>query len=121
MCVSTIRLAAQLTAGSAEWGGGPLGRRRQAYGVGEGDSEADGDASVFFVEAFSGEADGDASVVAFFFVVEAFAVVADFLVVDALWWVEVAAVSFFGSQEVKNAMPMRAVIKNKTGFFIGFG
>ena len=59
--------------------------------------------------------------VAFFFVVEAFAVVADFLVVDALLVVEVAAVSFFGSQEVKNAMPMRAVIKNKTGFFIGFG
>ena len=116
MCVSTIRLAAQLTASSAEWGGGP-----KAYGVGEGDSEADGDASVFFVEAFSGEADGDASVVAFFFVVEAFAVVADFLVVDALLWVEVAAVSFFGSQEVKNAMPMRAVMKNKTGFFIGFG
>jgi hypothetical protein len=98
-------------------GGGP-----KAYGVGEGDgdSKADGDASVFFVEAFSGEADGDASVVAFFFVVEAFAVV-DFLVVDALLWVEVAAVSFFGAQEVKNAMPMRAVIKNKTGFFIGFG
>jgi hypothetical protein len=60
-------------------------------------------------------------VVAFFFVVEAFAVAADFLVVDALLWVEVAAVSFFGSQEVKNAMPVRAVIKNKTGFFIGFG
>jgi hypothetical protein len=59
-------------------------------------------------------------VAAFLFVVEAFAVVADFLVVDALWWVEVAAVSFFGSQEVKNAMPMRAVMKNKTGFFIGF-
>ena len=99
-------------------GGGP-----KAYGVGEGDgdSKADGDASVFFVEAFSGEADGDASVVAFFFLVEAFAVVADFLVVDALLWVEVAAVSFFGAQEVKNAMPMRAVIKNKTGFFIGFG
>ena len=85
---------------------GPLGRRPQAYGVGEGDGDS--------------EADGDASVVAFFFVVEAFAVV-DFLVVDALLWVEVAAVSFFGSQEVKNAMPMRAVIKNKTGFFIGFG
>jgi len=96
-------------------GGGP-----KAYGVGDGDSEADGDASVFFVEAFSGEADGDASVVAFFFVVEAFAVV-DFLVVDALLVVEVAAVSFFGAQEVKNAMPMRAMIKNKTGFFIGFG
>src|SRR5947209_20325976 len=102
---------------------GLLGMRRQAYGVGEGDgdSEADGDASVFFVEAFSGEADGDASVVAFFFVVEAFAVAADFLVVDALLVVAVALVYFFGAQEVNNAMPIRAVIKNKTSFLIVFG
>jgi hypothetical protein len=33
--------------------------------------------------------------------------------------VEVAAVSFFSAQEVKNAMPIKAVIKDKTDFFIG--
>ena len=33
--------------------------------------------------------------------------------------VEVAVVPFFSAQEVKNAMPIKAVIKNKTDFFIG--
>jgi len=33
--------------------------------------------------------------------------------------VEVAVVSFFSAQEVKNAMPIKAVIKDKTDFFIG--
>jgi len=32
---------------------------------------------------------------------------------------DVAVVPFFSAQEVKNAMPIKAVIKNKTDFFIG--
>lgn len=32
--------------------------------------------------------------------------------------VEVAVVPCFSAQDVKNAMPIRAVIKNKTDFFI---
>ena len=32
--------------------------------------------------------------------------------------VEVAVVPCFSAQEVKNAMPIKAVIKNKTDFFI---
>ena len=33
--------------------------------------------------------------------------------------VEVAVVSFFSAQEVKNTMPIKAVIKNKTDVFTG--
>jgi hypothetical protein len=68
------------------------------YGVGAGEGDSEGDASVsaafFLVSAFffRGDGDGDAFVVA----------------------VEVAVVSFFSAQEVKNAMPIKAVIKNKT-------
>jgi hypothetical protein len=99
------------------------------YGVGEGDadSEADGDASAsafFLVAAFFGEADasGDASVVAALFlaVVVFFAVV--FFAVPSCVVVavlEVEAVSCFCAQEVTNAMPIKAVIKDKTDFFIG--
>ena len=72
----------------------------------------------FFGDA---EADGEASVVAAPFlavvVVVFFAVV--FLAVVAV--LEVAAVSCFCAQEVTNAMPIKAVIKDKTDFFIGCG
>ena len=76
------------------------------YGVGAGEADSEGDASVsaafFLVVAFffRGDGDGDA------FVVAAAAV-------------EVAVVSFFSAQEVKNAMLIKAVIKNKTDVFIG--
>ncbi len=74
----------------------------------------------FFGDA---EADGEASVVAAPFlavvVVVFFAVV--FLAVAVVAVLEVAAVSCFCAQEVTNAMPIKAVIKDKTDFFIGCG
>jgi hypothetical protein len=76
------------------------------YGVGAGEGDSEGDASVsaaFFLVAaffFRGDGDGDA-----------------FVVAAAV--VEVTVVSFFSAQEVKNAMPIKAVIKNKTDVFIG--
>lgn len=103
------------------------------YGVAEGeaDSEADGEASAsaFFLAAFLGEADaeGEASVVAAPFLVVAFSVVAVvffapvFLAVVVVAVPVVAAVSCFCAQEVTNARPIRAVIKDKTDFFIGCG
>ena len=72
------------------------------YGVGEGDSSADGDASVlgafFLAVCFFGVGDGEAFVVA--------AVV------------EVAVVPCCCVQETTNARPIKAVIKDKTVFFI---
>jgi hypothetical protein len=103
------------------------------YGVGEGDadSEAAGEASAsafFLVAAFFGDADadGEASVVAVVFLAVAdvvffavvFLAVAPSCVVVAV--LEVEAVSCFCAQEVTNAMPIKAVIKDKTDFFIGF-
>ena len=76
------------------------------YGVGAGEADSEGDASVsaaFFLVAaffFRGDGGGDA-----------------FVVAAAV--VEVAVVSFFSAQEVKNAMLIKAVIKNKTDVFIG--
>jgi len=76
------------------------------YGVGAGEADSEGDASVsaafFLVAAFffrAGDGDGDA-------------------LVAAAAVVEVAVVPCFSAQDVKNAMPIRAVIKNKTDFFI---
>ena len=80
------------------------------YGVGDGDSAGDsvveGEASVlgafFFVACFlCGVGDGEAGAVA--------AVV------------EVAVVPGFSAQETTNAMPIKAVIKDKTVFFIVCG
>ena len=72
------------------------------YGVGEGDSSVDGDASVlgafFLAVCFFGVGDGEAFVVA--------AVV------------EVAVVPCCCVQETTNARPIKAVIKDKTVFFI---
>ena len=61
------------------------------------------------------EGDGEASPSAFFLVD---AVTRSCVVVAVL---EIAAVSFFCAQEVTNAMPIKAVIKDKIDFFIGFG
>jgi len=79
------------------------------YGVGAGEADSEGDASVsgaafFLVVAFflCGDGDGEA------FVVAAVAVV------------EVAAVCCFCAQEAINATPIRTVIKDKTYFFIGY-
>ncbi len=66
--------------------------------------------------------DGDASVLGAFFLAECFLCVGDgeAFVVAAV--VEAAVVSFFcGAQEVTNAMPIKAVIKDKTDFFIRYG
>jgi hypothetical protein len=76
------------------------------YGVGDGDSVADGEASVlgsFFLAArfLCGVGDGEAWAVA--------------AVVD------VAVVPGFCAQETTNAMPIEAVIKDKTVFFIVCG
>lgn len=76
------------------------------YGVGDGDSSADGEASAlgaFFLAArfLCGVGDGEAFVVA--------AVV------------EVAVVPCCCVQETTNAMPIKAVIKDKTVFFIVCG
>ena len=72
------------------------------YGVGDGDSSAAGDASVlgafFLAVCFFGVGDGEAFVVA--------AVV------------EVAVVPCCCVQETTNARPIKAVIKDKTVFFI---
>ena len=70
-----------------------------------GDSVVDGDASVlgafFLAVCFFGVGDGEAFVVA--------------------GAVEVAVVPCFCAQEVTNAMPIKAVIKDKTIFFIVCG
>ena len=69
-------------------------------------------------------ADGEASVVevvflaAVVFFAVVFLPVAPSCVVVAV--LEVEAVSCFCAQEVTNAMPIKAVIKDKTDFFIGF-
>ncbi len=74
------------------------------YGVGAGEADSEGDASVagafFLTVAFflCGDGDGDA------------------LVVAAV--VEVAVVPCCCVQEAINAMPIKAVIKDKTDFFI---
>ena len=73
--------------------------------MGAGDSVVDGDASVlgafFFAVRFFGVGDGEAFVVA--------------------GAVEVAVVPCCCVQETTNAMPVRAVIKDKTIFFIVCG
>jgi hypothetical protein len=82
------------------------------YGVGDGDSVPAGDSVV----------DGDASVLGAFFLVACFLCgVGDgeAFVVAAV--VEVAVVPCCSAQETTNAMPIKAVIKDKTIFFIVCG
>ena len=97
--------------------------RPRNYGVAEGDADGEGDSSAvaafFFLE---GEADVSA-VVDFFLVDVAVvpAVVDFFLVVEvdaAVVEVEVAS-SFFCAQETTKPAATRAMIQDKTDFFIG--
>jgi hypothetical protein len=94
-----------------------------AYGVAEGEAvgEADSSAAAFFFAVFFGDADGDASVDAdaeVFFVVELF-----LAEVDVAWVVvapvDVVASSFFCDWQPRKAASVNAVIKDKTGVFIG--
>jgi hypothetical protein len=75
---------------------------------------------------FFGEADGDASVevdAEVFFVVEDFLAVVDAPWVDVPWvvvaLVDVVASSFFCDWQPRKAASVSAVIKDKTGVFIG--
>lgn len=82
--------------------------------------------AVFFVEDFFGDADGDADASAsvVFFLVEVVVAAVDFFVVEvacvAVGLVDVAVVSFFWAQEMKNATATMAVME-RTDFFIGCG
>ena len=99
------------------------------YGVGDaaGDSlaDGDGDSSAFFSAAFfffgdsDGEADSSAVAAAFFLAVVFFVVVAAWVVVAPV--VAVASSFFCVMQEVTSATVANVVIKNKMGFFIGYG
>lgn len=120
MRVSTRRLS-QLTGDGqsiAQFTGPPaLGPLSSAfyllfYGVGDGDSVVAGDSVV----------DGDASVLGAFFLAACFLCG----VGDGEAWavaavVDVAVVPGFCAQETTNAMPIKAVIKDKTVFFIVCG
>jgi hypothetical protein len=82
------------------------------YGVGAGDdSVPDGDSA----------ADGEASVLGAFFLAACFFGVGDGEAFVAAAVVEVAVVPCCCVQETTNAMPIKAVIKDKTIFFIVCG
>jgi hypothetical protein len=96
--------------------------RLRNYGVADGDADGEGDSSAVAAFFFLGA--GDVSdVVAFFsvvvfFLVEAAVVPVDFFVVDAAV-VEVAdASSFFCAQETTRPAATRAMIQDRTDFFI---
>ena len=99
--------------------------RPRNYGVAEGDADGEGDSSAVAAFFFLGEADVSAvvAVVDFFLVDVAVvpAVVDFFLVVEvdaAVVEVEVAS-SFFCAQETTKPAATRAMIQDKTDFFIG--
>jgi hypothetical protein len=102
--------------------------RPRNYGVADGDADGEGDSSAVAAFFFLGEGDGDVSVVVVFFAVlvvfflvdpAAVPVVVDFFVVDAAV-VEVPVVSsFFCAQETTKPAATRAMIQDKTDFFIG--
>jgi hypothetical protein len=84
------------------------------YGVGDGDSAAAGDSV----------ADGEASVFGSFFLAARFlcgVAEGEACAVAAVAVVDVAVVPDFSAQETTNAMPIKAVIKDKTVFFIVCG
>ena len=82
------------------------------YGVGDGDSVVAGDSA----------ADGEASVLGAFFLAACFLCgVGDGEAGAVAAVVEVAVVPDFSAQETTNAMPIKAVIKDKTVFFIVCG
>jgi hypothetical protein len=98
--------------------------RLRNYGVADGDGEGDSSAVAAFF--FLGEGDGDVSAVVVFLVVVFFLVdaavvpaVVDFFVVEVVAAVvEVAVVSFFCAQETTKPAATRAMIQDKTDFFI---
>jgi len=80
------------------------------YGVGDGDSAGDS------------AADGEASVLGAFFLATCFLCgVGDGEACAVAAVVDVAVVPCFCAQETTNAMPIKAVIKDKTVFFIVCG
>ena len=81
------------------------------YGVGDGDSAAAGDSV----------ADGEASVLGAFLAACFLCGVGDGEACAVAAVVEVAVVPGFCAQETTNAMPIKAVIKDKTVFFIVCG
>ena len=82
------------------------------YGVGDGDSVPAGDSV----------ADGDPSVLGAFFLAACFLCgVGDGEAGAVAAVVDVAVVPGFCAQETTNAMPIKAVIKDKTVFFIVYG
>jgi hypothetical protein len=98
--------------------------RPRNYGVAEGDADGEGDSSAVAAFFFLGEGEADVSAVVDFFFVDVAvvpAVVDFFLVVEvdaAVVEVEVAS-SFFCAQETTKPAATRAMIQDKTDFFIG--
>ena len=100
--------------------------RPRNYGVAEGDADGEGDSSAVAAFFFLGEGEADVSavvaVVDFFLVDVAVVPAVDFfLVVEvdaAVVEVEVAS-SFFCAQETTKPAATRAMIQDKTDFFIG--
>jgi len=99
--------------------------RPRNYGVAEGDADGEGDSSAVAAFFFLGEGEADVSVVVAvvdFFLVDVAVVPACvdfFLVVDAAVVVVDAASSFFCAQETTKPAATRAMIQDKTDFFIG--
>jgi hypothetical protein len=96
--------------------------RPRNYGVADGDADGEGDSSAVAAFFFLGEGDSDVSdVVDFFFVDAAVVPAVDFFLVEvdaAVVEVEVAS-SFFCAQETTKLAATRAMIQDKTDFFIG--
>jgi len=97
--------------------------RPRNYGVAEGDADGEGDSSAVAAFFFLGEGEADVSAVVDFFLVDVAVVPAVdfFLVVEvdaAVVEVEVAS-SFFCAQETTKPAATRAMIQDKTDFFIG--
>ena len=97
--------------------------RTRNYGVADGDADGEGDSSAVAAFFFLGEGEADVSAVVDFFLVDVAVVpaVVDFFFVEvdaAVVEVEVAS-SFFCAQETTKLAATRAMIQDKTDFFIG--
>ena len=98
--------------------------RPRNYGVAEGDADGEGDSSAVAAFFFLGEGEADVSAVVAvvdFFLVDVAVVPADvdFLVVEVDAAVVEVASSFFCAQETTKPAATRAMIQDKTDFFIG--
>jgi hypothetical protein len=98
--------------------------RPRNYGVAEGDGDGEGDSSSVAAFFFLGEGEADVSAVVAvvdFFLVDVAVVpaVVDFLVVEVDAAVVEVASSFFCAQETTKPAATRAMIQDKTDFFIG--